>query len=54
MRPARKMITFGASSTNKLAELPGVDDEVRQIKSPALELDYIDAEEPGEDGEEES
>ena len=44
LRPARKMISFGASSTNKMAELPGVDDEVRQIKSAALELDYIDVE----------
>lgn len=44
LRPARTMISFGASSAQKLTELPQVDDEVRQIKSTALELDYIDAE----------
>ena len=49
LRPARKMMSFGASSPQKLTELPTVDDEVRQIKSSALELDYIDAELAEED-----
>jgi len=49
MRPARKMMTFGAPSQQKLTELAEVDDEVRQIKSSALELDYIDVDVSEED-----
>jgi DNA recombination protein RmuC len=46
MRPARKMMALGVSSgSNKIAALPDVDDEVRAIKSTALEIDYIDGEE---------
>jgi hypothetical protein len=49
MRPARKMIQLGVSSgSNKIGTLPDVDDEVRAIKSTALEIDYIDAEEDDE------
>jgi DNA recombination protein RmuC len=49
MRPARKMMQLGVSSgSNKIAALPDVDDEVRAIKSSALEIDYIDAEEDEE------
>jgi DNA recombination protein RmuC len=50
MRPARKMIQLGVSSgSNKIGALPDVDDEVRAIKSTALEIDYIDAEEDDEE-----
>ncbi|CAB5241234.1 unannotated protein [freshwater metagenome] len=50
MRPARKMMALGVSSgSNKIAALPDVDDEVRAIKSAALEIDYIDAEEDEEE-----
>jgi DNA recombination protein RmuC len=50
MRPARKMIQLGVSSgSNKIGVLPDVDDEVRAIKSAALEIDYIDAEEDEEE-----
>jgi DNA recombination protein RmuC len=50
MRPARKMIQLGVSSgSNKIGALPDVDDEVRAIKSAALEIDYIDAEEDEEE-----
>ena len=50
MRPARKMIQLGVSSgSNKIGTLPDVDDEVRAIKSTALEIDYIDAEEDDEE-----
>ena len=46
LRPARSMVNLGVSTgTNKLAPLSDVDDEVRAIKSAALEIDYIDAEE---------
>lgn len=46
LRPARKMMALGVSSgSNKIAALADVDDEVRAIKSTALEIDYIDAEE---------
>ena len=46
LRPARSMVNLGVSTgTNKLAPLNDVDDEVRAIKSAALEIDYIDAEE---------
>ena len=46
LRPARSMVNLGVSTgTNKLAPLSEVDDEVRAIKSAALEIDYIDAEE---------
>jgi hypothetical protein len=46
LRPARSMVTLGVSTgANKLAPLSDVDDEVRAIKSAALEIDYIDAEE---------
>ena len=49
MRPARKMMQLGVSSgSNKIAALADVDDEVRAIKSSALEIDYIDAEEDEE------
>ena len=49
MRPARKMMQLGVSSgSNKIAALADVDDEVRAIKSSALEIDYIDAEEDDE------
>ena len=49
MRPARKMMQLGVSSgSNKIAALADVDDEVRPIKSAALEIDYIDAEEDEE------
>ena len=50
MRPARKMMQLGVSSgSNKIAALADVDDEVRAIKSSALEIDYIDAEEDEEE-----
>ena len=50
MRPARKMMQLGVSSgSNKIAALTDVDDEVRAIKSSALEIDYIDAEEDEEE-----
>ena len=50
MRPARKMMQLGVSSgSNKIAALADVDDEVRPIKSAALEIDYIDAEEDEEE-----
>jgi DNA recombination protein RmuC len=46
LRPARSMVSLGVSTgANKLAPLTDVDDEVRAIKSAALEIDYIDAEE---------
>ena len=46
LRPARSMVNLGVSTgTNKLAPISEVDDEVRAIKSAALEIDYIDAEE---------
>jgi DNA recombination protein RmuC len=46
LRPARSMVNLGVSTgANKLAPLSDVDDEVRAIKSAALEIDYIDAEE---------
>jgi len=46
LRPARSMVNLGVSTgANKLAPLSDVDDEVRTIKSAALEIDYIDAEE---------
>jgi DNA recombination protein RmuC len=46
LRPARSMVNLGVSTgANKLAPLNDVDDEVRAIKSAALEIDYIDAEE---------
>jgi DNA recombination protein RmuC len=46
LRPARNMVNLGVSTgANKLAPLSDVDDEVRAIKSAALEIDYIDAEE---------
>jgi len=46
LRPARSMVNLGVSTgANKLAPLTDVDDEVRAIKSAALEIDYIDAEE---------
>ena len=46
LRPARSMVNLGVSTgANKLALLSDVDDEVRAIKSAALEIDYIDAEE---------
>ena len=46
LRPARSMVNLGVSTgANKLAPLSNVDDEVRAIKSAALEIDYIDAEE---------
>ncbi len=46
LRPARSMVNLGVSTgVNKLAPLSDVDDEVRAIKSAALEIDYIDAEE---------
>jgi DNA recombination protein RmuC len=46
LRPARSMVSLGVSTgANKLAPLSDVDDEVRAIKSAALEIDYIDAEE---------
>jgi len=46
LRPARNMVNLGVSTgANKLAPLNDVDDEVRAIKSAALEIDYIDAEE---------
>jgi len=48
-RSALKMIQLGVSSgSNKIGTLPDVDDEVRAIKSTALEIDYIDAEEDDE------
>jgi len=46
LRPARSMVNLGVSTgANKLAPLNDIDDEVRAIKSAALEIDYIDAEE---------
>jgi DNA recombination protein RmuC len=46
LRPARSMVNLGVSTgANKLAPLSDIDDEVRAIKSAALEIDYIDAEE---------
>jgi DNA recombination protein RmuC len=46
LRPARSMVNLGVSTgANKLAPISDVDDEVRAIKSAALEIDYIDAEE---------
>ena len=46
LRPARSMVNLGVSTgANKLAPINDVDDEVRAIKSAALEIDYIDAEE---------
>jgi hypothetical protein len=40
------MVNLGVSTgANKLAPLNDIDDEVRAIKSAALEIDYIDAEE---------
>jgi DNA recombination protein RmuC len=46
LRPARSMVNLGVSTgANKLAPLSDVDDEVRAIKSAALEIDYIDADE---------
>jgi DNA recombination protein RmuC len=46
LRPARSMVNLGVSTgANKLAPLTDIDDEVRAIKSAALEIDYIDAEE---------
>ena len=46
LRPARSMVNLGVSTgANKLTPLNDVDDEVRAIKSAALEIDYIDAEE---------
>jgi hypothetical protein len=44
------MMQLGVSSgSNKIAALADVDDEVRAIKSSALEIDYIDAEEDEEE-----
>ena len=48
LNPAKKMIRYGASSPQELPAIPEIDDEVRQIKGAALELDYIDAEEEEE------
>lgn len=46
LRPARSMVNLGVSTgANKLTPLNDIDDEVRAIKSAALEIDYIDAEE---------
>ena len=48
LNPAKKMIRYGASSPQELPAIAEIDDEVRQIKGAALELDYIDAEDDEE------